>query len=64
MRSLNQIGREVVRRLVNDKMCDTLTAIRFFYNSALYEDMEKSSDWQAASTDDIYRKFRQEYIRP
>lgn len=59
MTNNNQLGREIVRRMVDDKLCDTVTAIRFYYNSAIYENFnfENSDD-----IDTLYAKFKFEFL--
>ena len=41
MMTINQMGRELTRRIVEATGCDLQTAIRFFYNSALYGHLEQ-----------------------
>lgn len=59
MTNNNQLGREIVRRMVDDKLCDTVTAIRFYYNSTIYENFnfENSDD-----IDTLYAKFKFEFL--
>jgi len=55
----NQLGREIVRRMVDDKLCDAVTAIRFYYNSTTYENInfENSDD-----VDELYARFKFEFL--
>ena len=59
MTNNNQIGREIVRRMIDDKLCDTVTAIGFYYNSITYENFnfENSDD-----IDKLYAKFKFEFL--
>lgn len=45
--------------MIDDKLCDTVTAIRFYYNSITYENFnfEKSDD-----IDKLYAKFKFEFL--
>ena len=56
----NQIGRELTRRLIEAQGCDLQTAIRFFYNSALYSRMNPSED---VDLDKLYMEFEQEFLQ-
>lgn len=64
MMSVNQIGRELTRRLVEKHNCDLQVAIRFFYNSNLYRELEASSGDVSLSMDDIdalFERFEREF---
>ena len=56
----NQIGRELIRRLIEAQGCDIQTAIRFFYNSELYSRLNPSDD---TDIDKLYSDFEQEFLR-
>ena len=56
--SINQIGRELTRRLIEAQGCDIRTAIRFFYNSDLYSQLKSTEN---ADVDELYSAFEQEY---
>lgn len=45
--------------MIDDKLCDTVTAIRFYYNSTIYENFnfENSDD-----IDTLYAKFKFEFL--
>ena len=57
--STNQIGRELIRRLIDAQDCDLQTAIRFFYNSDLYSHLKTDS----VNIDQLYSDFEQEYLQ-
>lgn len=56
--SINQIGRELTRRLIETQSCDMKTAIRFFYNSELYSQLKSTEN---VDIDELYSAFEQEY---
>jgi hypothetical protein len=58
--NINQIGRELTRRLIEAQGCDLLTAIRFFYNSELYTHLKSTDD---VNIDKIYYDFEQEFLQ-
>lgn len=57
--TINQIGRELTRRLVEKTGCELQTAIRFFYNSELYGKLDVSN---LMSLDELYANFEGEFI--
>lgn len=58
--NINQIGRELTRRLIESQGCDLSTAIRFFYNSELYSHLTSTDD---RDLDKLFADFEQEYIK-
>ena len=56
----NQIGRELTRRLIESQSCDIQTAIRFFYNSELYDHLSPTVD---TDIDKLYSDFEQEFLQ-
>lgn len=56
--NVNQIGRELTRRLVEATGCDLQTAVRFFYNSELYMTLEPQDD---VDIDTLYARFEREF---
>ena len=56
----NQMGRELTRRLVEATGCDLQTAVRFFYNSELYGELE-SLMAAGASADVLFEKLEREF---
>lgn len=55
--SVNQIGRDLTKRLVEKYDCDLSVAIRFFYNSNLYRDLESLSNDDSLSSQDLDMLF-------
>lgn len=60
MMNVNQIGRELTRRLVEATGCDLQTAVRFFYNSELYLTLEPQDD---VDIDTLYARFEREFMQ-
>lgn len=60
MMNVNQIGRELTRRLVEATGCDLQTAVRFFYNSELYLTLEPQEDVDIES---LYALFEKEFTQ-
>lgn len=60
MLTTNQIGRELTRRLVESTGCDLQTAVRFFYNSDLYGEIEKIVD-SGCDVDALFVRFENEF---
>ena len=60
MMNVNQIGRELTRRLVEATGCDLQTAVRFFYNSELYLTLEPQED---VDIEALYARFEQEFTQ-
>lgn len=58
--NINQIGRELTRRLIESQACDMQTAIRFFYNSDLYARLNLADD---TDIDTLYSDFEQEFLQ-
>lgn len=58
MMNVNQIGRELTRRLVEATGCDLQTAVRFFYNSELYLTIVPQED---VDIDTLYAHFELEF---
>lgn len=60
MMNVNQIGRELTRRLVEATGCDLQTAVRFFYNSELYLTLapQENVDIEA-----LYARFEREFTQ-
>lgn len=60
--TINQMGRELTCRLVEAVGCDLQTAVRFFYNSELYGDLERllASD-EGVSTDVLFERLLKEF---
>lgn len=58
--NINQIGRELTRRLIEAQGCDMQTAIRFFYNSELYAHLNQSDD---LDLENLYLDFEQEFLQ-
>ena len=56
----NQIGRELIRRLIESQDCDMQTAIRFFYNSELYSRLSPTDE---TDIDKLYSDFEQEFLQ-
>ena len=56
----NQIGRELVKRLVETTGCDLKVAIRFFYSSAFYSTLEEHI---ADSPDELFYQILTEYTQ-
>lgn len=56
----NQIGRELARRLVEMTGCDLQTAIRFFYNSELYGELEQLLS-DGTDTDVLSKRLHEEF---
>lgn len=61
MMTTNQIGRELTRRLIESTGCDLQSAVRFFYNSLLYNEIEESSKLLDCDMDDLYVRFEREF---
>lgn len=62
--SVNQIGRELTRKLVEKHDCDLPVAIRFFYNSNLYRELESISGEIPLSSQDLetlFERFEKEF---
>lgn len=58
----NQMGRELTRRLVEATGCDLQTAVRFFYNSELYGDLERLlASGEGASAEELFWKLLKEF---
>lgn len=58
----NQMGRELTRRLVEATGCDLQTAVRFFYNSELYGDLERLlASGEGASAEELFGKLLKEF---
>lgn len=60
MMSVNQIGRELTRRLVEATGCDLQTAVRFFYNSELYLMLEVQEN---VDVEALYARFEREFTQ-
>ena len=60
MMNVNQIGRELTRRLVEATGCDLQTAVRFFYNSELYLTLEAQED---VDVEALYARFEKEFTQ-
>ena len=60
MMNVNQIGRELTRRLVEATGCDLQTAVRFFYNSELYMTLEAQEDVDIKA---LYARFEREFTQ-
>lgn len=60
MMNVNQIGRELTRRLVEATGCDLQTAVRFFYNSELDLTLEPQEDVDIES---LYALFEKEFTQ-
>ena len=58
--NINQIGRELTRRLIETQGCDIQTAIRFFYNSELYSQLSPTDN---TDIDKLYFDFEQEFLQ-
>ena len=58
--NVNQIGRELTRRLVEATGCDLQTAVRFFYNSELYMTLEPQED---VDIEALYACFEKEFTQ-
>lgn len=58
--NINQIGRELTRRLIEAQGCDMQTAIRFFYNSELYARLNNADD---LDLEKLYLNFEQEFLQ-
>ena len=58
--NINQIGRELTRRLIEAQGCDMQTAIRFFYNSELYARLNQADD---PNLEKLYLDFEQEFLQ-
>ena len=58
--NINQIGRELTRRLMETQGCDMQTAIRFFYNSELYSRLTPADE---VDYDRLFTEFEQEFIK-
>lgn len=58
--NINQIGRELTRRLIEAQGCDMQTAIRFFYNSELYARLNQEDD---IDLEKLYLAFEQEFLQ-
>ena len=64
MMSVNQIGRELTKRLVEKHDCELSVAIRFFYNSDLYRELESRSCSEVLSAqelDALFEHLEKEY---
>ena len=64
MMSVNQIGRELTKRLVEKYDCELSVAIRFFYNSDLYRELESHPCLEALSAqelDALFEHLEKEY---
>ena len=64
MMSVNQIGRELTKRLVEKHDSELSVAIRFFYNSNLYRELELRSCNEALSAqelDALFERLDKEY---
>lgn len=57
--SKNQIGRELLRRLVEETGCDMQVAIRFFYNSDFYAQLPEGN--VDVSLDDMFVQLKREF---
>jgi len=55
----NQIGRELLRRLVEETGCDMQVAIRFFYNSDFYAQLPECE--VERSLDDMFMQLKKEF---
>lgn len=60
MMNVNQIGRELTRRLVEATGCDLQTAVRFFYNSELYMTLVPQDDVNIKA---LYARFEREFTQ-
>ena len=60
MMNVNQIGRELTRRLVEATGCDLQTAVRFFYNSELYLTLEAQEN---VDVEALYARFEKEFTQ-
>lgn len=60
MMNVNQIGRELTRRLVEATGCDLQTAVRFFYNSELYMTLEAQEN---VDIEALYARFEKEFTQ-
>lgn len=58
--NVNQLGRELTRRLVEATGCDLQTAVRFFYNSELYMILEPQDD---VDIEALYARFEKEFTQ-
>lgn len=58
--NVNQLGRELTRRLVEATGCDLQTAVRFFYNSELYMILEPQYD---VDIEALYARFEKEFTQ-
>lgn len=58
--NVNQIGRELTRRLVEAKGCDLQTAVRFFYNSELYLTLKPQEN---VDIEALYARFEREFAQ-
>ena len=64
MMSVNQIGRELTKRLIEKHDCELSVAIRFFYNSNLYRELESRSSDGALfpqELDALFERLEKEY---
>lgn len=62
--SVNQIGRELTKKLVEKHNCDLPVAIRFFYNSNLYRELESIPGEISLSSlelDTLFERFDKEF---
>lgn len=57
----NQIGRELLRQLVEETGCDMQVAIRFFYNSDFY--VQLPEDRIEQPLDDMFQQLKKEFER-
>lgn len=60
MMNVNQMGRELTRRLVEATGCDLQTAVRFFYNSELYMTLVPQED---VDIEALYARFEWEFTQ-
>lgn len=58
--NVNQIGRELTKRLIETTGCEFQTAVRFFYNSDLYAKLVPSED---VDFDILFENFEREFTQ-
>lgn len=58
--STNQIGRDLVRMLIEKYGCEQQTAIRFFYNSNFYTQLT-TEDLETASIQELFVRLDREF---
>ncbi len=56
----NQIGRELVRLLIEKYGCEQQTAVRFFYNSNFYTQLA-NEDLESASIQGLFARLDKEF---